>query len=95
MPEPCETVVEVAAAECDIYHVFVELPGNRFFDGTGRVTVDTLYAIAADQYRDDDPGDFLDMDLQEPGLMPLIDNDTAWTIDRASFYRAMAPRSAR
>jgi hypothetical protein len=90
----CTTIHEVIASETDIYHVFVMLNG-RHYDGTGEVSVDDLFAIARDQYDDDDPSDFTDIDVDDRAMLSLIDNDTDWNLDAVAFYRAMQPRRGR
>lgn len=80
---------DITVNEADVYHVVVEHNGN-YYDGTGKITTDTLLAIASDQYGDDQPGFFRDVNPHDPLVLRLIRNDTNWDIDASDFYNVFS-----
>lgn len=83
---------DITDSESDVYHMVVEHDGN-YYDGTGKVTADTLLDIAKDQYGDDRPGFFTDVDPNDPMVARLIRNDTNWNTNSSEFYHAFSENS--
>ena len=88
-----ETIRELLDAETDIYHIVLEV-GNRKYDGTGETTVDQMLDLAETQYGDFNPGYFSEVAMSKD-FMRLVRNDTDWSIQAPTFYKAMFSRRRR
>jgi len=82
-----DSIAGVVKAETDIYHVFLDLGNNIFYDGTGKITVDDLLDMAEYQYDDENPGYFNDIDLNDPDMLRLIRTETNCRIPMQTFYQ--------
>lgn len=78
--------IDIVNTESDVYHVVIEFDGKKY-DGTGLVTDDTLLDIAQDQYNDEAPGFFRDVDPFSTEARKVISSETAWNISAEKFYQ--------
>lgn len=88
-----QTPGDITVNEADVYHIVVEYNGN-YYDGTGKVTADTLLDIANDQYGDNQPGFFTEVDPFSQSVLRMIRSDTNWNTDSSEFYEVFSEESS-
>jgi hypothetical protein len=83
-----DSPMDIIDTEADVYHVVIE-HNNKYYDGTGIVSADTLLSLARDQYGDRAPGFFRDVHPFDPITQKLIRSETNWSMQPAQFYQAL------
>jgi hypothetical protein len=80
---------DVHEHELDLYHVAMEVE-SQYVDGAGRQSASDLLAMASIEYRDQHAKIFTGLSPDDKNVRRAIEWETAWGIDAAEFYAALA-----
>lgn len=75
--------------EADVYHVWVELDNTKY-DASGKINNEYLLQFAEEEYGDQDPGSFTNIDITEKEIIrKIIYNETNWNTEWTTFYNTL------